>query len=86
MEWQLLAIYMLGFFVIFYVLLVLPRKRQEKKHNEMVESLTAREKVVTIGGICGEIKKVKEKTFMIITADGTNLEILKTAVAYKEEE
>lgn len=78
--------FVVAFFAIFYFLIIMPRKRQEKKHNELLEGLASRDKVVTIGGLCGEVKKVKEKTVMLKVAENVEIEVLKTAVAYKRDE
>ena len=76
-EWMTIAIYF-GLF--------LPRKKQEKKHKIMVEELKKGDRVVTIGGIRGEIGRVKEDTIMLKVADNMEIEMVKKAVAYKVEE
>lgn len=85
MGWQGLALYFGGFLVLFYLLIILPRQRQEKKHHELVENLKPHDKVVSIGGLCGEVKKVKEKTVILKVSEGVELEILKSAIAYKQD-
>ncbi len=85
MEWKGLAAYVLTFFVAFYLLIILPRQRQEKKHQQLVEGLKVHDKVVTIGGIVGEVRKVKDNTVVLRVAEGVDIEVLKKAVAYKQE-
>ena len=74
------------FFLFFWVFAVWPRKRQDKKHTSMVESLTRGERVVTIGGIKGEIVKIKDKFIILKVAEDTEIEILAKAVAYRVED
>jgi preprotein translocase subunit YajC len=64
----------------------MPRKKQEKKHQELVEALKRGDKVITIGGIKGEISKVKEETVMLKVSENTEIEMLKKAIAYKDGE
>ncbi len=45
---------------VFYFLLIRPQKKQEKKTKQMLASLQVGDKVVTIGGICGKIAKLKD--------------------------
>ncbi|MGE5421959.1 MAG: preprotein translocase subunit YajC [Ignavibacteriales bacterium] len=78
--------FLAAFFAIFYFLIIMPRKKQEKKHTDLVQNLRAHDKIVTIGGLYGEVKKVKEKSVLIKVSEDTEIEILKTAVAYKREE
>ncbi|ADI01530.1 MULTISPECIES: preprotein translocase subunit YajC [Syntrophothermus] len=85
MEWKGLAAYILTFLVAFYLLIVLPRQRQEKKHQQFIEDLKVHDKVVTISGILGEVRKVKDTTIILRVAEGVELEVLKKAIAYKQE-
>ncbi len=85
-EWMTIAIYFGVILAVFYFFLVLPRKKQEKKHKTMVQELKKGDRVVTIGGIRGEITRVKEDTITFKTADNTELEMVKKAVAYKVED
>lgn len=84
--WLTFAIYFGIFLVFFYMFIIMPRKKQEKKHKEVLESLKRGDKVVTIGGIRGEITKVKEDVVLIKTTESTEIEFVKHAVAYKVEE
>ena len=78
--------FLVAFFALFYFLIIMPRKKQEKKHNEMVQNLRVHDKIVSIGGVHGEIKKIKDKTVIIKVSDNAELEILKSAVAYLQNE
>ncbi len=81
-----IALYFGLFLTIFYIFIVLPRKKQEKKHKEVLASLKRGHKVVTIGGLCGEISKIMDDAVMIKINDSTEIEFLKRAIAYKVEE
>lgn len=85
-QWVQLAIWFVLFIGIFYVFIIMPRKKQEKKHQDMVSSLKRGEKVVTFGGIKGEIAKVKEETVLLKVGDNVEIEFLKKAIAYKDGE
>ncbi|MFL1461864.1 preprotein translocase subunit YajC [Roseococcus sp. DSY-14] len=47
-------------FVVFYFLLIRPQQKKMKEHKAMLGSLKRGDKVVTAGGIVGEVKKVTE--------------------------
>lgn len=81
-----LVLYFAGFIAIFYVFIIQPRKKQEKRHKELLETLKRGEKVVTIGGIRGEVTRIREKTVMIKVSENNEIEFLKTAVAYRADE
>ena len=70
-------------FVIFYLLVILPQQRQAKKHKEMVESLKKGDKIVTTGGIIGEVVRNEPNNLVIRIAKDVEVRIDKSAVARK---
>ena len=54
-------IWIIGMIAIFYFMLIRPQKKQEKKTKQMLASLQVGDKVVTIGGICGKVTKLKDE-------------------------
>lgn len=84
--WLQLAVWFGVFLAIFYVFIILPNKKKEKKHTEVVESLRKGDKIVTIGGIKAEVARVKEDSILIRVSDNTEFEIIKKAIGYKIEE
>lgn len=68
-------IWLVVMFAVFYFMLIRPQKKQEKKQKEMLASLQVGDKVITIGGICGKIAKLKDdyvyiETGFVGTPDG----------------
>lgn len=59
--WQML-IMMGGLFAIMYFLMIRPQQKQEKKRQAMITAIKAGSKVVTIGGLHGEVVSVGEQT------------------------
>ena len=57
----------LMFVLFFYFVLIRPQKKQEKKQKAMLSALQVGDKVVTIGGICGKISKLKDEYVYIET-------------------
>lgn len=52
---------------IFYFMLIRPQRKQEKKQKAMLAALQIGDKVVTIGGICGKVTKLKDDVVYIET-------------------
>ncbi len=57
---------------LFYFMLIRPQKKQEKKQKAMLAALKVGDKVVTIGGICGKITRIKDDTVLIETGSVGN--------------
>ena len=84
MEWTA-YIWIVATFAIFYLLLIRPQQKREKKERIMRNSLEAGDHIVTIGGIVGKIISVKEEEIVIETgADRTKLTMKKWCVQAKE--
>lgn len=47
-------------FAIFYFLLIRPRQKQQRQHEERLRNLRKGDQVVTAGGIVGEVVHLKE--------------------------
>jgi len=57
------------------------QKKEQKRRQEMIEGVKVGDKVITIGGIYGEVVTVKEQTFIVKIADNTKVELMKSAVS-----
>ena len=49
-------------FLIFYFLIIRPQQRQRKRHEEALRTLKRGDRVVTTGGIVGEVVHIREGT------------------------
>ena len=56
-------------FVIMWAFMIRPQRKQQKELQEFRSALKKGDKVVTVGGIYGEIVEVNEKT-VLIKVDG----------------
>jgi len=68
------------FFALIYFMMIRPQQKQQKKRREMLNSLSKGDKVITIGGIEGVIKSIKEDKVVLEVAKGVNITFLKTAI------
>lgn len=68
-------------FVIFYVFIIGPQKKEQKKTQEMIAGVQKGDKIITIGGIHGLITSVKEHTIILKVDDGCKLEMNRSAIA-----
>ena len=68
---------------IMYFIIIRPQRQQEKKHQEMINELKKGDKIVTIGGVIVEVKKVEEAFFVVKMNDNTEVKLVKEAVNRK---
>ena len=67
--------------VIFYFLLWRPQKKQQKERANLLGSLKKGQKIVTIGGIYGEIVELDDEKVKVQVSEKVELTFARTAVA-----
>src|SRR5256885_4565095 len=66
--------------VIFYVLLILPAQRRQKKTNEMLGGLKTGDKVLTSGGIYGTIVGLEPDAVQLRIAEQVKVKVARSAI------
>jgi preprotein translocase subunit YajC len=67
-------------FVIFYLLIIMPQRKKQKKHLELVDNLKSGDRVITTAGIFGTVMGVQKDLIELKIASNTNIKITKSAV------
>src|SRR5215210_5212223 len=65
---------------IFYFLILMPMQKRQKKVQEFQESLKVGDKIITTGGMYGQITKVNDKSVQLQIADKVRIEIARASV------
>ena len=68
-------------FVIFYFLLIRPKKKKAKENQEMIKSLKKGDKVITSGGIHGQITSLDDTTVTIEIAENVRIKVTRSTLA-----
>lgn len=68
-------------FAIFYFLLIAPMRKRQKALAHMVEALKKGDKVVTNGGLYGEVSAVEGGVVHLRIADNVKVRVAKSAIA-----
>ena len=56
---------MILIFVLLYWMMIRPQKKQQKAQQAMRAALKVGDKVITIGGVCGKVAKIKDEYIWI---------------------
>jgi preprotein translocase subunit YajC len=67
-------------FAIFYFIVIIPSKRQQKKVQEFVDNLKVNDKVITTSGIFGQIMRLEDQNVQLQVADKVNIKVSKAAI------
>ena len=66
---------------IFYVMILMPMQKRQKKVQEFQASLKVGDKIVTTGGIFGKVTRVGDVSVQVEIADRVRIEISRAAIA-----
>ena len=79
---------MVAIFAIFYVLLILPQQKRQKKWQEMLANLKAGDRVTTNGGMMGIILSIRQaegadagSIILRVAPDNLKIEVARSAIA-----
>ena len=74
-------------FVIFYFLVIAPARKRQKKLQTTIDGLKRGDRVITTGGIYGEVVSTEESGVILLkVADNVRLKMSKSAIAGLEQE
>ena len=69
-------------FGIFYLLLIMPMRKRQKKHQELLSKLTKGDRVITNGGIFGTVVEVDADVLTLrIGEPKVDIKVARSAVA-----
>jgi preprotein translocase subunit YajC len=65
---------------IFYFIILLPTKRKQQKVQDFLGSLKVNDKVVTTGGIYGQITRLDDQKVQLQVADKVRIDVARAAI------
>ena len=65
---------------VFYFIILLPMKRKQQKVQQFLGSLKVGDKVITTGGIYGQITRIGDQSVQLQIADKIRIEVARAAV------
>jgi preprotein translocase subunit YajC len=68
-------------FAIFYLLIIMPARKKQKQHQNMIGSLKGGERIITAGGVYGTVSRVMDDRFEIQVDGNTKLQITKSSIS-----
>jgi len=65
---------------IFYFIILLPMKRKQQKVQEFLDGLKVGDRVITTGGIYGQVTRLSEQSVQLQIADKIRIEVAKASI------
>lgn len=73
-----MLLFFVAIFLVFYLLIIRPQQKRAKEHRQMLENIQRGDRVVTVGGLIGNVDSTKEE-------NGIQIVVLKIAETTKVE-
>ncbi len=87
MEFNTNIIYIIVFlvviFVMFYFFMIRPQRKRQKEHEDLVSQLRGGDRVITAGGIYGQIESVSEDSVVLKVESGATMRVAKGSIVGK---
>jgi preprotein translocase subunit YajC len=83
--WPML-IFIVVLFGLMYFVLIRPQRKRQRDHQDMLTELRKGAKVITAGGIYGQIESVSDDSFVLRIDSGATIRIAKSSVIMKQSE
>ena len=77
---------MVAIFAIFYFVLIWPMRKRQKALQKVIESLKRGDKVLTNGGLYGEVAAVEGPVIHLKIADNVKVKVARSSIAGLEGE
>ena len=78
-----IIIFLVAIFVMFYFFMIRPQRRKQKEHEELIGQLRGGDRVVTAGGIYGQLESVGEDSVVLKIESGATMRVAKGSIAGK---
>jgi preprotein translocase subunit YajC len=82
-QYGMLIIMLVAFGLIFYFMLIRPQRKRQQEMNSLLSGLKRGDKVVTAGGIIGEIDSIGDTSVVLILEEGAKLRMAKPSIVRK---
>jgi preprotein translocase subunit YajC len=79
-----MIIFLVVIFAVMYFLMIRPRQKQQKQHDEMMQELRAGDRVILAGGIYGQIESLSEDTAIIKIESGATMRVARNSILGKQ--
>lgn len=65
---------------MFYFLMIRPMRQREKRHDEMVQQLSVGDRVITAGGVYGDIVSITQDNVVVKIESGATMRVTKGSI------
>jgi preprotein translocase subunit YajC len=80
-----MIIFLVAIFAFMYFVMIRPRQKQQKQHEETMKELRQGDRVIIAGGIYGQIESLSEDTAILRIESGATMKVARSSILGKQE-
>ena len=84
-DWTII-IFLVLMFALVYFLVIRPQRKRQKEHEELMTDLRKGDKVITSGGLYGQIESLSEDSIVLKVESGTTIRVARGSVTLKRKQ
>ena len=81
----MMVLFLVGIFAIFYFLMIRPQRKRQKEHDTLVHDVHKGDRVITVGGIYGQIESIGQDSVVLKMESGTTIRVARESIAGRQE-
>ncbi len=81
-----MVIFLVLLFAVFWFLIIRPQRKRQHEQQDLLSNLSLGDKVVTIGGIYGQVESLSETSIVLKLESGTTMRVSRRSIAYKQDQ
>jgi preprotein translocase subunit YajC len=82
----MMIIFLVFIFGAFWFLIIRPQRKRQQEQQDLISNLNTGDRVVTIGGIYGQIESLREDSVVLKIESGATIRVARRSIAFKQEE
>ena len=83
--WPML-IFLVVIFVLMYFVMIRPQRKRQQEQQNMLQELQKGDRVITAGGIYGQIESISEENAVLKIESGATIRIARSSIIGKQSE
>jgi preprotein translocase subunit YajC len=84
-DWTII-LFLVLMFVIVYFLIIRPQRKRQKEHEELSAELKRGDKVITAGGIYGQIESVSDDSVVLKVESGATMRVARNSITTRRKQ
>jgi len=84
-DWTII-IFLVLMFALVYFLIIRPQRKKQRQHEELLTELRKGDKVITSGGIYGQIESISDDSVVLKVESGTTIRVARGSVTTKRKQ